>query len=201
MFEYMIGRLIDVYTNGLVVENAGIGYFIYMANPYRFSSQQGQEIKVWLYLSVSENDRRFYGFKDAQEKALFMQLISVSGIGPKSALSILTLDDNPGLIRAIQTNDLSFLSRFPGVGKKTAQRIVLDLKDKVGELAPSPEVQATVSHAENQDQTLMTDLEEALISLGYSNREVKRVVKQADFSGAENTAEAIRLALRYITKS
>ncbi|MCI7240857.1 Holliday junction branch migration protein RuvA [Aerococcus suis] len=201
MFEYIIGKLDHVAPDGIVVETYGIGYFIYMANPYRFQAQVGQECKVWIYQSVSENDLRLYGFISKAEKYLFMQLISVNGIGPKSALSILSLEDNNGLVQAIQNENLTFLTKFPGVGKKTAQRIILDLQDKivsyedVGQEKPSDNRRMS----DNQPNYI-TELEEALASLGYSAREIKRAVKQSDFTGVETTADAIRVALRFITK-
>ena len=164
-------------------------------------------MKIWLYQSVSENDIRLYGFKSQEEKIIFLQLISVSGIGPKSALSILSLDDNAGLVAAIRAEDNTFLMKFPGVGKKTAGQIVLDLKEKLPKvLAESPssalfkQESLDIQGTDQVNLPFMHELEEAMASLGYSQREINRVVKNADFTGVTATAEAIRIALKFITK-
>ncbi|MER2292533.1 MAG: Holliday junction branch migration protein RuvA [Aerococcus urinaeequi] len=209
MYEFMIGQVESVYPDAVILETGGIGYYIYMANPYRFTDKIGQDqpVKIWLYQSVSENDIRLYGFKSQEEKIIFLQLISVSGIGPKSALSILSLDDNAGLVAAIQAEDNAFLMKFPGVGKKTAGQIVLDLKEKLPKvLAESPssalfkQESLDIQGTDQVNLPFMHELEEAMASLGYSQREINRVVKNADFSGVTTTAEAIRVALKFITK-
>lgn len=205
----MIGRVESVYPDAVVLEVNGIGYYIYMANPYRFSDKIGQDetIKIWLYQAVSENDIRLYGFKNQDEKIIFLQLISVSGIGPKSALSILSLDDTAGLIRAIEAEDNTFLMKFPGVGKKTAGQIILDLKEKLPKvLAQSPlsanftQDDTEIGTASQASLPFMQELEDAMTSLGYSQREISRVLKNADFTDVTTTAEAIRIALKFITK-
>lgn len=208
MYEFMIGQVNSVYPDAVVLETNGIGYYIYIANPYRFTDKIGQHtpVKIWLYQSVSENDIRLYGFKSQEEKIIFLQLISVSGIGPKSALSILSLDDHVGLVRAIEAEDNAFLMKFPGVGKKTAGQIILDLKEKLPKvIAQSSGIDILANtqeaHADKGQESLpfMHELEEAMASLGYSQREINRVVKNADFSDVTTTAEAIRIALKFIT--
>ncbi|RPA61288.1 Holliday junction branch migration protein RuvA [Aerococcus agrisoli] len=209
MYEFMIGRVDSVYPDALVLETNGIGYYIYMANPYRFTDKIGQDTpsKIWLYQSVSENDIRLYGFKSQVEKIIFLQLISVSGIGPKSALSILSLDDNTGLVRAIEAEDATFLMKFPGVGKKTAGQIILDLKGKLVKVlalttdnGALTEMATKTEPAAQENLPFMQELEDAMASLGYSQREIARVVKNADFTSVTTTADAIRIALKFITR-
>lgn len=197
MYEFMIGTVDSIQPAAVIINVNGIGYYIYMANPYRFSADVNKSVKVWLHQVVSENDMRLYGFISADEKLLFLQLISVSGIGPRSALSILSLDDHSGLVRAIESGDNAFLTKFPGVGKKTAQQMILDLSGKVADLLENIAADHD-DHGKDETNLLMAELEEALASLGYSAREIQRVSKGADFTGVTSTAEAIRISLRFM---
>lgn len=198
MFEYLKGILTEVMSDAAVLEVQGIGYKLYMANPYRLNGQKGQEVKIWVHQSFSQEAVRLYGFYTSEEKTLFLRLISVSGIGPKSAISILSLGDHAGFVQAIEAEDIKSLTKFPGVGKKTAQQIILDLKEKLGEftgnLSDLPREEVIVT-----ENPVVIELQAALASLGYSSREISRVVKQVDFTQVTDTAEAIRIALRFIT--
>lgn len=198
MFEYLKGILTEVMSDAAVLEVQGIGYKLYMANPYRLNGQKGQEVKIWVHQSFSQEAVRLYGFYTSEEKTLFLRLISVSGIGPKSAISILSLGDHAGFVQAIEAEDIKFLTKFPGVGKKTAQQIILDLKEKLGEftgnLSDLPREEVIVT-----ENPVVIELRAALTNLGYSSREISRVVKQVDFTQVTDTAEAIRIALRFIT--
>ncbi|MDK6804584.1 Holliday junction branch migration protein RuvA [Aerococcus sp. UMB7834] len=197
MYAYFKGKITSILPNAIIIEVNGIGYQVIMANPYRFSSQVGQEARIWLYQSVSQDSIRLYGFSDEAEKDLFLHLISVSGIGPRSALSILSLGDHEGLIRAIDQADSQFLTKFPGVGKKTAQQIILDLQ---GKLTSDVEDKAASQAASTRpSHPIAQELEEALDSLGYSQRDIRRVVKQMDFDQVATTSDAIRQALRLMT--
>ncbi|WP_230083472.1 Holliday junction branch migration protein RuvA [Aerococcus tenax] len=200
MYQYIKGLLVDLTSEAVVVETAGLAYYIYFPNPYRLSDQKGQQVQVWLYQAVSQDAIRLYGFFDQAEKQLFLQLISVSGIGPKSALSILAYGDQAGFIAAIESENVKFLTKFPGVGKKTAQQIILDLQSKLTRLKSEalPADQEIISDQSESSQ-MMIELEAALNSLGYAKREIDQVIKKGDFSEVDNTADAIRVALRYIT--
>lgn len=197
MYAYFKGKITSILPNAVVIEVNGIGYQVIMANPYRFSSRLGKDATIWLYQSVSQDSIRLYGFSDEAERDLFLHLISVSGIGPRSALSILSLGDHQGLVRAIDQADSQFLTKFPGVGKKTAQQIILDLQGKLtgaSQGQDQPDQAAT-----SQANPIAKELEEALDSLGYAKRDIQRVVKQMDFDQVTTTSEAIRQALRLIT--
>ncbi|WP_195866690.1 Holliday junction branch migration protein RuvA [Aerococcus sanguinicola] len=197
MYAYFKGKITSILPNAIIIEVNGIGYQVIMANPYRFSSQVGQEARIWLYQAVRQDSIRLYGFSDEAEKDLFLHLISVSGIGPRSALSILSLGDHEGLIRAIDQADSQFLTKFPGVGKKTAQQIILDLQGKLTSdvEGKTPAQAASTSPA----HPIAQELEEALDSLGYSQRDIQRVLKQMDFDQVATTSDAIRQALRLMT--
>ncbi|EOL45482.1 Holliday junction DNA helicase RuvA [Enterococcus phoeniculicola] len=197
MYEYIIGMVTFISPAYIVVENQGIGYQVAMGNPYRYSSKMNQEVKIYLHQVVREDAHLLYGFNQLEEKQLFLRLISVSGIGPKSALAIMANEDHEGLIRAVETSDVTYLIKFPGVGKKTAQQMVLDLKGKLGELAGEVAVENTPVSSENQalDEALS-----ALTALGYSDKECKRVAKLLKEEPVMATDEYLRLGLKLMMK-
>lgn len=202
MYEYIKGTITHIYPSYLVVENHGIGYRILMANPFRLTDYQNQEATIYLYQNVTQDDMALFGFKNREEKELFLKLIGVSGIGPKSALAILANEDHVGLITAIENDDTKFLQKFPGVGKKTAAQIVLDLKGKLSELALenyNGSAQQMVLEESDEDP-IFEEAIEALFALGYGQREVKQVRKGLAEFKAETTDAYIREALRVIMK-
>ena len=139
MFEYLTGLITMVSPDFIVVDVNGVGYRVAVANPYAYQEDDQQAVQVFIYQAVKEDAITLFGFATQAEKRLFTQLIGVSGIGPKSALAILATPDHQGLIDAIQNGDDKYLSKFPGIGKKTASRIIIELKDKV--VAVQDEVQ------------------------------------------------------------
>lgn len=174
VYEYINGLITNIYPAYLVIcDRSGVGYKLFVANPYRF--EQNVESHVYVEQIVRENEITMYGFIDENEKILFNKLLNVSGIGPKSALAILASDDAAGLVNAVATDDATYLTQFPGVGKKTAQQIVLDLKGKLDDLAASVGMTTPVAQA-NSNQAL-SDALEALESLGYSAKEVVKLEK------------------------
>jgi len=123
MFEYLNGLISIGTPSYIVVDVQGVGYKVQVANPYRY--EEKQTAKVYVEQVVRDNEESLYGFYDANEKNIFLHLISVSGIGPKSALAILAGQDLQGLIHAIENDDVKYLTKFPKIGKKTAQQIIL----------------------------------------------------------------------------
>ncbi|MBU7456241.1 Holliday junction branch migration protein RuvA [Leuconostoc fallax] len=196
MYEYINGLITLVEPAYLVVENNGIGYRLNIANPYRFTEKTSRIF--YIEQIVRETEISLYGFADASEKKLFNKLLDVSGIGPKSALAILASDSAIGLASAVENDDVSYLTQFPGVGKKTAQQIILDLKGKLDDLvsaADAPE-QSIVS---KQDHRALDDALDALIALGYTSRDVKMIGKKLD--GVVDTTDGyIRQALKLLVK-
>lgn len=122
MYEYLTGTITQVFPAYIVVENNGIGYLINVANPFRFKSDETKQEKIYLHQIVRENEIVLYGFSDFNEKQLFLKLISVSGIGPKSALAILANEDHKGFVSAVNNDDDAYLTKFPGIGKKPPSR-------------------------------------------------------------------------------
>ncbi|GMA69311.1 Holliday junction ATP-dependent DNA helicase RuvA [Leuconostoc litchii] len=196
MYEYINGLITNITPSYIVIASrSGVGYRLYSANPYRF--EENVESHVYVQQIVRENDISLYGFIDADEKALFNKLLNVSGIGPKSALAILANGDAAGLIDAVSEDNVSYLMQFPGVGKKTAQQIVLDLKGKLDDLVDTgatPQTKRDSNHSQELEDAL-----EALIALGYTVKDVRAVSKQ--INREHNTTDGyIRSALKLLVK-
>ena len=199
MYEYLLGVVTFINPYYIVVEVNGIGYQIALGNPYRYSSQMNKEIKIYVHQVIREDAHLLYGFSSLEEKQLFLRLVSVSGIGPKSALAIMASDDHSGLIHAVESGDVTYLTKFPGVGKKTAQQMILDLKGKFGELSIDTPFNLFDETA-LQDATALSEAMEALSALGYSEKEVKRVEKQLKEVENQTTDEYLRQALKLMMK-
>ncbi|EPI5830623.1 Holliday junction branch migration protein RuvA [Enterococcus hirae] len=199
MYEYLTGVVTFINPYYLVIETNGIGYQITLGNPYRYSSKLNKEIKLYVHQVIREDAHLLYGFDSLEEKQLFLRLVSVSGIGPKSALAIMASDDHSGLIQAVETGDVTYLTKFPGVGKKTAQQMILDLKGKFGELSIDTPFNL-FDESTAQDATALSEAMEALSALGYSDKEVKRVEKQLKEVENLTTDEYLRQALKLMMK-
>lgn len=199
MYEYLTGVVTFINPYYLVIETNGIGYQIALGNPYRYSSKLNKEIKLYVHQVIREDAHLLYGFDSLEEKQLFLRLVSVSGIGPKSALAIMASDYHSGLIQAVETGDVTYLTKFPGVGKKTAQQMILDLKGKFGELSIDTPFNL-FDESTAQDATALSEAMEALSALGYSDKEVKRVEKQLKEVENLTTDEYLRQALKLMMK-
>ena len=198
MYEYLIGTITQVFPAYIVVENNGIGYLINVANPFRFKADENKQEKIYLHQVVRENEIALYGFSDFNEKQLFLKLISVSGIGPKSALAILANEDHNGFVSAVNNDDDAYLTKFPGIGKKTAKQIILDLKGKLGGLESGKPLkgQQDLEIVAEQVSPYLKEALEALLALGYTKTEVKKTGRKLlDFKG-DSTDEYLRQALR-----
>ena len=184
MYAFITGKLVYEDANGIVVENNGIGYAICVSSnaAVKFRAESG-EIRVFTYLSVKEDEMSLYGFYSTEERDLFLKFISVSGVGAKTAIQILSgmrLDD---LTLAIATGNVGAFAKIKGIGKKTAERIVLELKDKVSTLSPlfSAESVAIPSSVEQEAEL-------ALTSLGFTKAEARRAINAVE---NKNSVEAI----------
>ena len=197
MYEYIKGILTKITAKYIVVETAGIGYLLHVANPYAYSGKMNQEVQVYLHQVVREDAHLLYGFVTEEEKKLFLNLISVSGIGPVSALAIIAADDNAGLVQAIESKNITYLTKFPKIGKKTAQQMVLDLEGKINlDLEDAPAQTNAKASEENQ---ALEEAMEAMLALGYKATELKKIKKF--FEGTTDTAENyIKSALKMLVK-
>ena len=178
MYEYLRGVITEVTPYYIVVDVNGVGYQVYVANPFKYEEDEHAKQKVFVYQAVRDNDISLYGFKNSSEKQLFLKLLDVSGIGPKSALAILANDDNRGLINAINSDDDGYLTKFPGIGKKTAKQIILDLKGKLSDVDSDMLTgQDNLDLDLNASSPYLKESLEALRALGYTKQKLKELVR------------------------
>ncbi|WP_374717396.1 Holliday junction branch migration protein RuvA [Neobacillus sp.] len=179
MFEFIKGTIEFVGPEYIVIENNGIGYQISTPNPFIYSGKMNTMVTVYTYHYVREDIMALYGFETREEKRLFTKLLDVSGIGPKGALAILASGEVQQVVHAIENEDESFLVKFPGVGKKTARQMILDLKGKLQDIVP--DYFPNLFNADKlpvHTETHNTALEEAILALkalGYSDKEIKKI--------------------------
>lgn len=195
MYEYLNGELAHILPTAIVVDVHGVGYQVVFANPYRLQDSLKKQIKVLVQQVVREDSITLYGFISSEERELFQRLISVSGIGPKSAMSILANDDTEGFVNAVESGNVTYLTKFPGVGKKTAQQIILDLKGKF-EAVPEETTKAVVS----TNQATLEEAKEALLGLGYSAKEITKIWKSLEAATPSTTQEALKVAFKLLMK-
>ena len=199
MFSYLEGRVAEKDLNTLVLDVAGIGWQLTCSmNTLQQAPETGAVMKVFTVLSVREDGVELYGFASREERSMFQQLTQVSGIGPKSAVSILSSMPLRDLTKAIMDGDVTALSRAQGVGKKTAQRIALELKGKVSDdelKAILGEEAAAVSASAAVQPDYVNDALAALQQLGYTAQEANRAVASVRNQTGDAT-ELLRLALR-----
>lgn len=175
MFDYIRGKLVSTSINSIVVENNGIGYFFNASNQTIIKAEreiQGQ-VKLYAYLHVREDELSLFGFYSVEEREMFLNLISVSGIGPKMAIQILSGMELKDLALSIATGDAVYFTRIKGVGKKTAERIILELREKISTVDFSGVKNTEISGG--TDDSLA-----ALLALGFSRAEAARVLSQVD---------------------
>ena len=183
MYGYIKGIVTEIESSYIILENNNIGYLIYVANPYSF--QIDNEYKVYTYTQIKEDEHLLYGFKEKEEKDLFLKLISVKGLGCKMALPILATGSISGIADAIDRENILYLKKFPKIGDKVARQIILDLKGKLT-------VSGNVSVNNNNE------LVDVLLSLGYKNPEIKKVIPNVkqDLSLEEQVKETLKLLLK-----
>ena len=193
MYNYIKGTLAAVEAGRVVLENNGIGYELGVSgNTLADAKEIGREMKLYTYLYVREDVFALYGFSRAEEKTLFMRLIEISGVGPKLAMQILSGYDLGTLTVAIATGDVKTLSKIKGLGKKTAELVVLNLREQVA--VDMADAASEISGAMEAD---VSDAVFALVSLGVSNTDAVRAVQKAKQT-ASGVQELISTALKYI---
>ena len=200
MIAYIRGILTNIHEETIVIDVGGIGYEIQCANPYDFQSSLNKELFIHTYHHVREDAQILYGFKTVDEKYLFTKLISVSGIGPKSGMNIQGSVNVSEFVAAVEQEDEKYLMSFPGVGKKTARQIILDLKGKLSRFATVViEDQPTKESA--NETTSLKEAQEALGALGYSSQEIRAIIPELQKHATDHTDELIRKALALLVKN
>lgn len=192
MLAFIKGQIIFKTNTYLIIENQGLGYKVFISPEALAELNKGDEVSFFLYHNVKEDAEDLYGFNLAKDLEMFEMLISVSGIGPKSGLSLMSLTDTDHLKTSIASGDVSLLTKVSGVGKKTAERVVLELRDKVAKL--ESETQASgLEFSQN-----LSDEIDALMSLGYSLQESREALKKVD-KEIIDSAQRVKEALKNIT--
>jgi len=196
MIAHLRGKLLSKHPNQVVVETAGVGYEVNISVP-TFSElpANGSEVALHVYTHVREDSIALYGFLRPDDKQLFEKLITVSGIGPKLAITILSGMAADEMARAIRGNDVARLTRIPGIGKKTAERMVLELRDKL------PEAPGTSAPAVPAMSALEEDVLSALVNLGYQRAAAEKALADAVKNGRSGSFDAMfRQALALLSK-
>lgn len=197
MFEFLEGNVVDVTPTHIVLLVGGVGYLVYTADPYRFTVDPEKMVRVYIYQSVSDTAILLYGFYDQEDIQIFEKLIAVSGIGPKSALAILAGNDRDGLVAAVNNKDVKFLTKFPGVGKKTAQQIILDLQGKFEGILPN--TVDSISHTnQNSNSQELSDALSALAALGYSTKQIDGIKAELSQKDGLSTDQYLSLGLKLL---
>ncbi len=203
MIAYLNGEVTEVSEDGIVLEVNDIGYNVRMADPFRF--EVGFYGRIYTYTYVKEDAFLLYGFADKEELDLFKRLISVSGVGPKGALGILSSMSVPDICFAIMSGDSKAIAKAPGIGKKTAERVIIDLKDKISTdelkgsdlslLAGSDISSADIS---GEREGVRKEAVEALNALGYGVSDASKAVAQVAISEDMTTEDVLKAALKYL---
>ena len=180
MYSYIKGIVVGYDGNYIILDNNNIGYSIFVSNPYSF--KLNEECKVYLYNQIKEDENSLYGFKSLEEKNLFLKLINVKGIGPKMAMPLFAGGNIKGIYDAINSDNVTYLTRFPKIGDKVAKQIILDLKGKLTS-------QTDLFKYDSRE------LIEVLESLGYKSNDIKKIINKVDndLSLENQIKEALKL--------
>ena len=195
MIASLRGRLADVLPDGAVIDVGGVGYRVYLTPKALASLPRGGEVLVHTVTYVREDALSLYGFLSADERHVFEQLLGASGVGPKLALALLSVHSPDALRRAVNAGDTDALTLVPGIGRKGAARLILDLKGKFGDAA------GLELPSDPASRPAYAEVREALGALGYAPTEVKTALESLpDDAGALPTQELLRLALRGLAR-
>lgn len=201
MIAHLKGTLLSKATDSVIVDINGLGYevFVPLSTFYTLPDEQGHEISLHIHTHVREDAFLLYGFKTILEKRIFRLLISVSGIGPKLGMNILSGIGPDSLLDAIAQGDVARLQTIPGVGKKTAERIALELKDKAKLIRPDTADMPPARVASHEERLLRDDAISALVNLGYTLKAAEKAVEKALTGPGEKRLEfVITEALRVL---
>jgi Holliday junction DNA helicase RuvA len=200
MIAFLSGKLLEKHVNTVIVDVGGVGYEVTIPlSTFYELGDAGSNIELRIYTHVREDAIQLFGFKTARERDLYLKLISVQGIGAKSGIAMLSGMNSDEIIAAIRANDLVRLTAIPGVGRKTAERLVMELRDKVVDLAAA--AGAMSSSSVLPADTVFDDALSALINLGYQRAAAERALKQASQDGDEvSVQKLLRRSLQVLAK-
>ena len=202
MYAYIKGELAEINTDHIVIEAGGIGYQVFISlQTFDYLPSVGENLKIYTYLYLREDAMILYGFLTKDDLELFKLLISVSGIGPKGGLAILSTLEADDLRFAILSGDAKAISKAPGVGGKTAQRVILELKDKLSlEDAFEAKTEHVQKNAAAAGGSVKNDAVMALTALGYSSTESLKAVSAVEITEDMDVEEVLKAATCYLRK-
>lgn len=189
MIGYLSGTVLFTNEKFCIIDVSGVGYKVYTTPDILNVSPVGNIIELWIHTVVREDVLELFGFSSPAIQELFELLITISGIGPKSALGILSIADTMSLVHAIKTENVAYLTQVSGIGKKTAEKIVLELREKVEKLSLA---------TESIEDSTTRDVIDALLAMGYHERAIREVLRSIDNN--DNPSSMIREALQILSK-
>ncbi|MFN2454177.1 MAG: Holliday junction branch migration protein RuvA [Pyrinomonadaceae bacterium] len=208
MIAHLTGTLLAKQTTSVILDVGGVGYEVTIPlSTFYDLEEAGAIVSLRIYTHVREDTLQLYGFKNARERELFLRLLSVSGIGPKLGIAMIGIMSADEMISAIRSNNLARLTSIPGVGKKTAERLVIELRDKMAALSsPALEeefaAQAAGGSAQNTEDAVREDALSALLNLGYQRAAAEKAINTAMQEGGEMSVQIIlRRCLRTLARS
>ena len=203
MIAFLSGKLIEKEANSVIVDVGGVGYDVSIPlSTFYELGEVGSDVQLRIYTNVREDAIQLFGFNTARERDIYLKLISVQGIGAKSGIAMLSGMNADEIVAAIRTENLAKLTAIPGVGKKTAERLVIELRDKIGELASGvPAGTLTASAAGIGGDDVYEDALSALVNLGYQKNSAEKALQQARQDGVEQSVQKmLRAALQRLAK-
>ncbi|MBE6075160.1 MAG: Holliday junction branch migration protein RuvA [Selenomonas ruminantium] len=198
MIGFLRGQVAALKADYCLLDVNGVGYRVFVAGSTRNKLRLKEETQLFTYMNVYQDGITLYGFASEDEYDIFQLLIGVSGIGPKVALGILSSITVDGLCKAIQNKQATVLTKLPGIGKKSAERLILELKDKVGFATSDVEEILSLDMEGPVGDDIISEAQAALMALGYSQAEIAPVLKKA--TKCKTTEEIIKLALKQLNK-
>ncbi|MDF2886555.1 MAG: Holliday junction helicase RuvA [Lacrimispora sp.] len=199
MISFVKGPIAEMTEDSVVIECGNLGYEIFIPlSVFEKLPGVGREVKLYTYFQVREDAMCLYGFLTRQDLKMFKQLISVNGIGPKGALGILSAMNPEELKRAVISGDAKAISKAPGVGAKTAQRIILDLKDKIDTADILPTAFREVGSDLRKEDGVAGEAIDALTALGYSSAEAGRAVRQVEVTDTMSVEDVLKASLKHL---
>ena len=203
MIAFLSGKLLEKEANSVIVDVGGVGYEVSIPlSTFYELGEVGDEVQLRIYTNVREDAIQLFGFHTARERDIYLKLISVQGIGAKSGIAMLSGMNADEIIAAIRTENLGKLTGIPGVGKKTAERLVIELRDKIGELAKGvPAGVSTSAVGAMAADDVYEDALSALVNLGYQRAAADKALQQARSDGVEASVQKLlRAALQKLAK-
>jgi len=201
MIAHLAGKLLEKQANTVIVDVGGVGYEVTIPlSTFYEIGEPGTDIDLRIYTHVREDAIQLFGFKTTRERDLYLKLISVQGIGAKSGVTMLSGMSADEIVSAIRSNDLGRLTAIPGVGRKTAERLVIELRDKVGDLAAAAAA-SSIASDELPADAVFDDALSALVNLGYQRAAAERALKQVTQEGADMSVQKLlRRSLQVLAK-